>query len=40
MMRGLFDVAVMIPNDAPELTVLFGLAKFDELVRLKNSARK
>src|SRR5580704_3936578 len=40
MMRGLFDVAVMMPNDAPELTVLLGFAKFDEFVRLKNSARK
>ena len=36
-MRGLFDVAVMMPNDAPELTVLLGFAKFDEFVRLKGA---
>src|ERR1035438_4249498 len=40
MIRGLFDVAVMMPNDAPELKVLLGFAKFDELVRSKTSARK
>src|ERR1700733_1432353 len=38
-MRGLLEVAVMMPKDAPELTVLLGLAKFGVLVRLKNSPR-
>src|SRR5450631_909150 len=40
MMRGLLDLAVIFPKEAPELTVLFGLAKLGVLVTLKNSALK
>ena len=38
-MRGLFEVDDIVPKADPVFNILFGFAKFDLFVRLKNSPR-